>query len=237
VTPGGFAEVLDGVQSFDRHTTCQRHRHDGAYAAVVLAGGYIEAGESGRYRVGAGDVLIHGAFDAHRDLFGASSSIVLNLRLPATLQLPFILGRVRDLDRIARLAERNDAGVVQALLDEVEPAGASAMTDWPDILAHDLAVRTNLPIAAWASAHGLAGESVSRGFRRVYGVAPARFRAELRARKAWRMLVTSGIPLSTVALQSGFSDQAHMTRGVRWVTGRPPGEWRRSNPFKIVRRA
>jgi len=234
MAPDPLAALSDGLQPFQPHTQCRRHRHDHAYAAVVIAGGYVEAGESGRYRVAAGDVILHGAFDAHQNSFGPGASVVLNVRLPAILELPLVLGRVPDLDRIARLAERKNDAVVQALLDEIEPAGDRAMADWPDLLANELRAGMKTPISVWAKKHGLTRESVSRGFRRVYGVSPVRFRAEVRARAAWYMLVSTRNPLSALSLQSGFCDQSHMTRAVHRMTGRSPGEWRRINWFKTA---
>ena len=44
-----------------------RHVHKRAYAALVLSGGYEEAGDSGRHRVQAGNVVLHEAFEAHLD--------------------------------------------------------------------------------------------------------------------------------------------------------------------------
>ena len=37
-----------------------RHRHAEGYVAVVIAGGYEEAGDTGRRRVSAGDVVDEG---------------------------------------------------------------------------------------------------------------------------------------------------------------------------------
>jgi len=141
---------------------------------------------------------------------------------------------VTDRDRIARLAERKDDAVVQALLDEIEPAGDRAMADWPDLLANELRAGMKTPISVWAKKHGLTRESVSRGSHRVYGVSPVRFRAAVRARAAWYMLVSTRNPLSVLSLQSGFCDQSHMTRAVHRMTGRSPGEWRRINWFKTA---
>lgn len=45
-----------------------RHVHVGAYATPVLAGAYEEAGDTGRFKVAEGDVLIHAPFFAHRDI-------------------------------------------------------------------------------------------------------------------------------------------------------------------------
>ena len=55
------------IDVIGRGAVLPRHRHDAPYAAVVLEGGYEEAGDGGRFRVRAGDVLIHGAFSAHLD--------------------------------------------------------------------------------------------------------------------------------------------------------------------------
>ena len=48
-------------------TVMQRHRHAIGYVAVVLAGGYLEAGDAGRRRVGPGDALVHRPFEGHLD--------------------------------------------------------------------------------------------------------------------------------------------------------------------------
>ena len=69
-------------------------------------------------------------------------------------------------------------------------------------------------------------------FGRFWSVTPARFRAEVRARKAWRAIAFGDAPLAEVAADGGFADQAHLTRAIRALTGRTPGAWRLSNPFK-----
>lgn len=61
--------------------TLPRHRHDSAYAAVILCGGYEECGSYGRYRAKAGHVLLHRSFDAHLDRFERRGARVLNLPL------------------------------------------------------------------------------------------------------------------------------------------------------------
>src|SRR5947209_3632263 len=66
----------------ERHAGGSRiawHPHGTAYAAIVLRGGYWEAGDEGRHRVEAGDVLLHARFDGHANGFGRAASEVLNL--------------------------------------------------------------------------------------------------------------------------------------------------------------
>jgi len=47
-----------------------------------------------------------------------------------------------------------------------------------------------------------------------------------RTRQAWRAIRATGMPLAAIAAECGFSDQAHMTRSVKTVSGRCPSAWR-----------
>jgi len=205
-----------------------RHRHAEGYLALVLSGGYEEAGEAGRWRTSAGDVVVHHPFEAHLNRVPARGAVVLNL--PLRLALPAGFGRVADPDLIARTAERDPIAAVR-LLERAFTAAAPATSDWPDELARLLAARP-ASLQAWAEARGLSGEHLSRGFRKVFGVAPQRFGLEARARAAAADAATSSATLAAIAFDRGFADQAHMTRAVAAVTGRTPGAWRASNPFK-----
>lgn len=205
-----------------------RHRHLEAYAAVVLAGCYEEAGDSGRRWVEPGDVIVHGAFEAHLNRVPATGAMALNLPLSIAALPAF--GRVMDVDAIARAAER-DLREAEALLAEQHRATAPAEADWPDLLARALG-RGPVRIGDWARDHGLSAEHVARGFRQVFGAGPNAYGREVRARAALSQALTGPRPLAEIADACGFADQAHMTRAITALSGRPPGAWRRSNPFK-----
>jgi transcriptional regulator GlxA family with amidase domain len=79
---------------------------------------------------------------------------------------------------------------------------------------------------------GLAAETLSRGFRAAFGVTPARFRGEVRTRRAMEMILQTDASLAEIAIDCGYSDQPHLTRAVVALTGKPPGQWRQSNSFK-----
>jgi AraC-like DNA-binding protein len=200
-----------------------RHPHGRAFATLVLSGGYVEAGDTGRHRVQAGDVLLHQAWESHRDRFGDRGAEVLVLAI-ADVDASRPAGRVADPDAIVRLAER-DAAAGRALLAQLE--AKSAADDWPDALAERLGGDPDLCLGDWASARGLRLGSVSRGFKQVYGVAPLRFRLVQRTRRAIAALRRAADPLSQVALDCGFADQAHMCRAIRSLTGMTPAALRR----------
>lgn len=196
-----------------------RHRHIDGYAAVVLAGGYVEAGDRGRIRVQPGHVVVHGAYEAHQDHFASVGALVLNIPLDG--QLAAITGLVADADAIARLAERDIQSAAALLKETVRPIDAQ-LTDWPDRLAAALASQRDFSIEHWANEMGLAPQSISRGFRQAYGVSPKRYRLEQRALRAIRNLRTWSGTLAGLAAELGFSDQAHLTRAVVALTGSPP---------------
>ena len=209
------------------HDTAQhlpRHRHERAYAALILRGGYVEAGDHGRARVSAGDVVIHGAYEAHRNHFPAGGALVLNLPLGAHSLDPGAW-EVNDVDTIARLAKR-DCLIAADELKAQQRRAVSRETDWPDLLALALSQDPGLAIEEWALGMRLAAPSVSRGFQRVYGITPKRFRAEQRALQAIRALPAWKGTLASLAATMGFADQAHFSRAVTAFTGMSPRAWR-----------
>lgn len=80
-----------------------RHRHCAGFATVVLSGSYAEAGDTGRHRVAAGDVIVHRAYESHLDRFGTRGADVLMIALPL-VWTGSILGRVDDPDLLVRLS-------------------------------------------------------------------------------------------------------------------------------------
>ena len=196
-----------------------RHRHTESYAALVLAGGYLEAGDSGRIRVQPGQVVVHNAHEAHQDDFSGVGAQVLNI--PLVEDIGVVTGTIEDPDAIARLAERDIASATALLKDAIRPLDAR-LADWPDKLAAALASTAEFRIEDWADGMGLAPQSISRGFRRAYGVSPKRYRVEQRTLRAIRKLHTWRGTLAALAAELGFSDQAHLTRAVVALTGLAP---------------
>jgi AraC-like DNA-binding protein len=221
-----FAPTFSGRQRRSGDTLLPRHRHEASYLALVLSGGYEEAGDRGRHHVYAGDVVVHGAFEAHLNRYGPTGAEVLNLVLPEWVEPQVPLMRSADPDFAVRIAERDPQEAIDFLLSTAKSNPLPPL-DWPDELALAIAQHSHLRIGAWARRYDLADATVSRGFRQVYGVSAATYRLQIRARMAWRRAMASQESLSRVSMDTGFSDQAHMTRAVAPITGRPPGSWRK----------
>lgn len=133
--------------------------------------------------------------------------------------------RLDDPDEAIRLARSDGRTAAQWLLAAARP-GDARLDDAPDRLAATLSVEDPVSLTVWSDAHGVTRETAWRWFTAAYGVGPARYRVEARARRAWRRLTGGDEPLAGIALSEGFADQAHMSRDVRALTGRPPGAWR-----------
>jgi AraC-like DNA-binding protein len=223
-------QALSNVrQSLSSGERLSRHRHPYPYAAVVLAGAYREAGSGGRFRVRSGEVMFHDAFEAHLNSVEPAGAVILNI--PMSVHIPMSprdaggahFG-VADVDALAAMAERDLFAAAQELLDSLVELPAPA-GDWPDLLAADLRRNAVPCLADWSARHGLTPHSLSRGFRAAFGVTPKRFGLECKAHAALRRIRVCGDSLCSIAMDSGFSDQAHMTRTVADITGSPPSRW------------
>lgn len=198
-------------------------------ALLLVIEGHLELSSyRGRERLGRGALVVRPTFDYRALRAGPGGA--------AWLQLPWhtdwSLGathQVDDVDTMLLRAGHDPAGVladVEAIMAHTASC-APLRLHWIDDLKNAILVDPHLSISDWARVNRVSREGAARAFRAAYDVSPARFRLELRARRAWARIVSGGDPLSLIALETGFADQSHMTRAVGWLTGRPPSAWRR----------
>lgn len=69
----------------------------------------------------------------------------------------------------------------------------------------------------------------SRSFKRTFGEPPHTFLVRRRVEFAAHYMLTTGAPLSDIALRCGFTDQAHLCKHFRQVAGHTPAAWRRAH--------
>lgn len=78
---------------------------------------------------------------------------------------------------------------------------------------------------------GLVGLSLShfgRRFKASFGVSPRDYLIRARVERVKALMCGDDAPLSQIALDCGFCDQAHMSRLFRAVVGSTPSRWRRA---------
>jgi AraC-like DNA-binding protein len=201
-----------------------RHVHEVGFATIVLTGGYVEAGDTGRHRAEPGDALVHRPYEFHLDRFDRNGAEVLIVPLQAD-GFGCVAGRLQDVDAIVRLAESDFSAAEAAIREQLQPRPV-VLPDWPDLLARDLRDDPALSLSEWGAAHGLSAGTISRGFGQLYGVTPATYRLLQRTHRAIRAIAGSRAPFAAIAQDCGFADQPHMVRSVRRMTGLAPRELR-----------
>jgi AraC family transcriptional regulator len=67
----------------------------------------------------------------------------------------------------------------------------------------------------------------SRKFKLAVGESPHAYVVRRRLEKACHLMITGAASLSEIALNVGFSDQAHLCRLFRQAFGQSPASWRR----------
>jgi AraC-like DNA-binding protein len=225
-----FRHITPGIETLPCSFSLPRHRHLRSYATVVLAGSFEEAGYNGRVRATAGDVLIHPELDCHANRMVSAGVTLIRLGWPDVSGVGGLY-HLDDVDELARTAEKDVVEatlLLQLILRKTRMPSPGQRNDWPDLLLLDLAKNASTEIGEWAEVNGLARETVSRGFVAAYGIAPSVLRAELRACRAWMRITRGSDCLCRIAADTGFADQAHMTRWIHRITGAPPATWRRN---------
>jgi AraC-like DNA-binding protein len=217
-------EIRPGRETIEAGLVMPRHRHIDAYALLVVAGALSQVSYGGRVRLTAGDILVQPTLDCHSNV--TSGAQVLRLAWPAVEGLGGVY-RLENLDEIVRAAQHDADEASLIAQASVERCARSACArDWPDLLANDLAAGRVRRLRHWAERNALEAETVSRGFTRAYGIGPAQFARELKVRAAWLAIARTRASFAAIAADTGFADQAHMTRSIKAISGAPPRAWR-----------
>ena len=85
----------------------------------------------------------------------------------------------------------------------------------------------SVSLTALAQECGLSVSHFARSFRRAFGRSAHQYLIQRRVERAKVLLSNSLNPLSEVALEAGFSDQASFSRTFKAIAGASPLQWRR----------
>jgi AraC family transcriptional regulator len=232
------------------------HTHDGPTICFVLQGMFTEisagetldcrpamlkvtpAGERHWNRFDRGDArgLLIEADPARAELLRPHAA-VLDQHVAFQGGLPAAIARrlyeeLRAMDEAAPLA-------IEGLLLELLAAttrqgqtsdGPHGRPTWVlqarDLLHSDLVRRRTL--GELAGDVGVHPVTLARAFRRCFGCSVGEYLRRLRIERAAVQLGGSDVPLATIALAAGFSDQSHFSNLFRRETGMSPSAYRRA---------
>jgi AraC family transcriptional regulator len=90
-------------------------------------------------------------------------------------------------------------------------------------------LQADLTLEELAAQVGFSAYHFARLFRQATGETPHRFVLRERIRRAKQLLSGTELPLATVALESGFANQSHLTSMFKRHVGRTPRQYRRED--------
>lgn len=117
-----------------------------------------------------------------------------------------------------------------AMRVEVAISNRPTLAPWQVHLAMQVmrrSIGSAISVAHVASLCRLSLSHFVRAFTNTVGIAPYAWFVQQRISQAKHLLSSTALPLAQIALECGFSDQAHFTKGFAKSTGLTPARWRR----------
>ncbi len=91
-------------------------------------------------------------------------------------------------------------------------------------------VRAAVSVEEMSLAAGMSPFHFSRVFKTITGISPHQYLVQKRIEHSMKLLVASGRPIAHIALECGFSSQAHFSAMFRARVGFSPREFRYRGP-------
>jgi AraC family transcriptional regulator len=221
---------------------------------LVVDGNFDEFSARGRPRkCGPARLIFHPAAEVHANQFGIAGGRCFNVELGTRLA-----SRLLEVDCEARFGAHMPAassllasrlydelcapveltplvveGLALALIGELDRAGDTRGWQTPawlsEVVEHiDGHFRERLSVEELSSGAGVHPTHLSRTFGRNLGVTIGEYVRFRRVAWSWHQIVHTTRPLSEIALEGGFADQAHFARVFKQVTRTTPRQLRQT---------
>lgn len=174
-----------------------------------------------------------------------TSAALAALRRPVEIQdirsiemlASLVIDEVSEPSRHSVYAESLIGSIVTGLLDipedGCEQANGRLTQAQMNKLVAGINARTDcrMTVAEMAAIVGLSESWFANVFKQTTGKTPLQWQLGKRIDLAQKMLLESDMSVAGIAAQLGFSDQAHLTKAFRQVSGQTPAAWRRIQQF------
>lgn len=234
------------VRSFQPNLAHPSHRDGASRVSILLRGDVAEDSAWGAARLRRGDVLFKSREVVHEDRFGPDGAGIFSVIFNGSDDCPFEAAQLDGawmalrsdtiyklgLTTIEAAAANDKAGLQVAIADllvcAAAPRGENATAPWLIRLYRALqeVSLAEFDVGADARSVGVHPVTMSRSFRRRFGMSVTEHAARQSVRRALVAMARGDTDLAAVAVSAGFYDQSHMTRVFRRVTGKTPGQHR-----------
>lgn len=237
-----FNDVSPHIQMTNREGGFERHYRRMTRALYVPAGVPLWTSFTSSHRFSHLDLHVH----KDRMLRFLSPSVGASVALTA-LRRPVEVQDIVAIEKLASLlvdevshpskhavyAESLVGSIVTGLLDIPErggerPGGRLTQAQMNKLIARiDACSGCRLTVAEMAATVGLSESWFANVFKQTTGTTPLQWQLGRRIDLARKLLAESDLTIADIAVQLGFSDQAHLTKAFRQVAGETPAAWRR----------
>ncbi len=234
------------------------HRHESAYFSLLLEGSYSERGPGFDIVYEPYTLVFHDARTLHEDEMATPSRFFAVELLSPWSDIIAELGGARanvfelhggdPVWLMLRLYREHHArtGAADSAVEDLvyqlcahvaqRPADDSVEPLWLGDVEASVCdrFREQVDLRATAARAGVHPAHLCRAFRRFRGRTISDTVLGLRVQHVCRRLIESDDQLGAIALESGFTDQSHMSNAFKRVTGRSPGAHRRDERANLV---
>ena len=208
------------------------HVHDYSSISFIVAGELHETSGGTEWKGGAGNVIVKPRDVAHDDIYGRAGARMFTLMLEDDSTGPyrwFFGGPPAALFARAIGEWRTGASIEDVGTDLIASAQSGGLRVRGCARMREIAERiatTDVSVSGLAREISMHPVALARAFRRELGCSLTAYRRRARIRRAIELLTSTRMPLAEIALESGFTDQSHLSRIFRAELGVTPSSFR-----------
>ncbi|RBL91983.1 helix-turn-helix transcriptional regulator [Chitinophaga flava] len=235
------------ITAYQPNTLIHAHYHENAYLSLLINGGYNEVSRHTENAILPGEILFRPSGYTHANHFREQPGRCLNVEfkqpglqelmlkgsLPSTLMI-YKAGTFNYLYRLlyaflhdpsTTLPEEYILSWLSEVMEIKIPSRLPWLSQAKTILENEFDTHHSIKsIADRVFVHPI---YLARAFKEKEGMTVGGYQLKMRVRKAIAMLFTTRLPVTDIALSSGFSDTSHLIRAFRHYYHCTPHQFRR----------